>query len=271
MKKYLKLCILFFTLVVASGVYASVAVCSWNLHDFGKSKTDQSIEFIANTVKQYDIIAVQEVVVGPGGAQAVARLQDALNRKGAAWDYTISAPTTSFEHGSERYAFLWKKSKVKLVGKAWLEQKYNREIDREPYMATFRVNRKEFTLVNFHAVPTSKHPATEIPYLSFIPSEYPKLNLVFCGDFNIPESKACFNPLKSLGYQPAFTKQKTSLKNKCINEDCLASEYDNFFLIPGKTAIVQKNVILFFKCFPDITSAKHVSDHIPVIIIFDVK
>jgi hypothetical protein len=37
--------------------------------------------FIAKYIKDYDIIAIQRVVAGYGGAQAVARLTNELNRK----------------------------------------------------------------------------------------------------------------------------------------------------------------------------------------------
>lgn len=78
-------------------------------------------------------MALQEVVAGHGGAQAVAKLADELNRKGAKWDYIVSDPTSSSAYKTERYAFLWKTSKVKKIGKAWLEKKYHLEIDREPF------------------------------------------------------------------------------------------------------------------------------------------
>jgi deoxyribonuclease-1-like protein len=52
----------------------------------------------------------------------VARLNDALNRKGFKWDYSVSDPTSGDNsYKKERYAFLWKTSKIKLIGKAWLE------------------------------------------------------------------------------------------------------------------------------------------------------
>ena len=48
---------------------ASVSFCSWNIENFGKSKTDADIEFIANALKNFDIVAIIEVVAGDGGAQ----------------------------------------------------------------------------------------------------------------------------------------------------------------------------------------------------------
>jgi len=87
MKKYL--IVLLFAFAVNS-LSAQITIASWNLENFGKSKPDVVINFVANTLKDFDIIAIQEVVAGYGGAQAVARLADELDRKGAKWDYRIS-------------------------------------------------------------------------------------------------------------------------------------------------------------------------------------
>ena len=40
-------------------------------------------QFMAETLRDCDVVAIQEVVAGPGGSQAVAKLADELNRKGA--------------------------------------------------------------------------------------------------------------------------------------------------------------------------------------------
>ncbi len=245
-------------------LYAQIIICSWNLENFGKSKNDSTINFIANTVKDYDVVAIQEVVAGDGGAQAVARLSDALNRKGFKWDYTISEPTLSSSYKTERYAFIWKTSRLTIIGKAWLEKKYNLEIDREPFFATFKTNGKLFTIVTFHAITKTKQPETEIKYFKFLPAEYPNNNLIFCGDFNCPQSHTVFNPLKSLGYKPIFTNQKTSLKEKSNDDNCLASEFDNMFYNASAISFIKSGVILFYKSFSSLKEARTVSDHIPI-------
>ena len=249
-----------------------VSICSWNLKDFGKTKNDSEIDFIANTIRDFDILAIQEVVAGdPGGAKAVARLADALNRKGAKWDYTTSDPTSGTSYKSERYAFIWKTSKVSKIGNAWLEKQYSSEIDREPFFTTFKFKGKFFTLVNFHAITQSKQPETEIKHFKFLPAEYPDLNLIFAGDFNCPQSHSVFNPLKAMGYKPVFIDQKTSLRHKCINDDCLASEYDNVFYNESKIKVENSGVIHFYKAFSSLAKAEKVSDHIPVYFQFSIK
>ena len=249
----------------------NVSVCSWNLKDFGKSKSNESIEIIAKTLKSFDIIAVQEVVAGYGGPQAVARLADQLNRTGAKWEYVISNPTSGSAYKSERYAFIWKTSRVKKIGEPWLEEKYGLLIDREPFYGRFKVSDKIFTLVSYHAITKAKQPETEIKYFKFLPALYPNDNLIFCGDFNVPQSHSVFNPLRKMGYESSLVNQKTSLRQKCINNDCLASEFDNFFYHKSKIKLHSSGVIHFYKEFDNLKIARSVSDHVPIFINFSLK
>ena len=266
MNNYIRNLVLLILFVTSSSstLSAQVKLLSWNIENLGKSKSDSTIMYIAETAKNYDIIAIQEVVAGYGGAQAVARLADELNRKGAKWDYTISDPTSSSAYKTERYAFIWKTSKVKKIGKAWLEQKYHLEIDREPYFCTFQYEDKQFTLVNFHAITKNRQPETEIKYFKFLPNEYPKLNLIFAGDFNCPQSHTVFNPLKKMGYESVFIGQKTSLKKECKNENCLASEFDNIFYSSAKIKVLDSGVLHFYTNFNSLKEARTISDHIPI-------
>lgn len=212
------------------------------------------------------MVAIQEVVSGYGGSQAVARLADELNRLGTKWAYIISNPTSSLNNSKERYAFLWKTAKVRQTGIAWLEQTYNEEIDREPFFCQFSVEKKTFTLASFHAVPKSKQPETEIKYLRFMPDIYPDHNLIFCGDFNLPQSHNVFNPLKKMGYVPALTGQKTSLKQDCVDDNCLASEYDNVFFKASAFQLLKAGIVHFYRDFETLKHARAISDHVPVYI-----
>lgn len=261
----LKRFVIIFVFIVLVWPCFGLSICSWNLENFGKSKSASTIEFVANTLKNYDVIAVVEVVAGNGGAQAVAALVDALNRKGAKWDYSISNPTSSTnKYEIERYAFIWKTSKLKKIGDAWLEKKYSSEIAREPYFITLENEKKQFTVCAFHALPKNKQPETEIKYFKFLPAEYPTLNLIFCGDFNCPQSHSVFSPLKSMGYASAMVGQKTSLKQKCVGDQCLASEYDNFYFKKDRYNVLRAGIIAFYKSFSDLKEARKISDHVPI-------
>ena len=250
--------------LISCVVFSQTKLLSWNLENFGKSKSEKTISYIANSLRDYDLIAIQEVVAGYGGAPAVARLAEELNRKGAKWDYVISDPTSSSSHKTERYAFIWKTSKLKKIGRAWLEKKYHIEIEREPYLCTFQYENKQFTVANFHAITKNKQPETEIKYFKFLPAEYPTLNLIFAGDFNCPQSHTVFNPLKKMGYQSILVNQKTSLKKECRNGKCLASEFDNMYFKTSKITTINSGIISFYKNFNSLREARVISDHIPI-------
>ncbi len=51
----------------------TVTLITWNIQNMGKSKDASEIAFIASTIKHADIVAIQEVVAGNGGGQAVAK------------------------------------------------------------------------------------------------------------------------------------------------------------------------------------------------------
>lgn len=242
-----------------------ITLCSWNLKDFGKTASAEKIAFIANVVKEYDIVALQEIVaIDPGGAQAVAKLAAALNITGSKWDYSISNPTFSSSYKTERYAFLWKTASVQKKGMSWLEEKYKLEIDREPFYQDFVFAGKEFTIVNFHAITKTKQPETEIKYFKFLPEQYAGKTLIFAGDFNVPETDTVFNPLKKMGWLPALHNQKTTLKKECIADDCLASVFDNIFYPSGFVTMSESGIIPFYLSLPDLTEANIISDHLPI-------
>jgi deoxyribonuclease-1-like protein len=251
--------------------YAQVRLCSWNIQNFGKSKSDSAINYMSELLRDFDVVAIVEVVAGNGGAQAVARLADALNRTGSKWDYSVSDPTFSGPGKTERYAFLWKTSKVKKMGEAWLEQKFKTEIEREPYYADFSDHGKVFTVAAFHAITKNKQPETEIKYFKFLPSLYPGKTILFCGDFNCPESHTVFNPLKGAGFKPIFTCRKTTLKNEYKGDECLASEFDNIFYDTAKVEFISSGVVEFYKSFSSLKEARRISDHLPVYVEFRVR
>ena len=246
---------------------AQTKLVSWNLQNFGASKSDSIVQFIAKTINDADIIALQEILATPGGSKSVARLVAELNRSGAKWDYVISNPTSGT--GSERYEFIWKTSKIKLKGTAFLDSHFSIQMIREPFIATFHNGKKEFTLVSFHAVPKKKQPEVEIKYLKYFPDIYKLPNMIFLGDFNCPQSNSVFIPLMKIGLNPALLNQRTTLKMKCVGTQCLASEYDNFFVPKGIT--FKSGVIKFHTFFPNPKAARKISDHLPIYMTFTVN
>lgn len=263
MSRFLIASLLFFHIALLG----QVRLCSWNLCDMGKSKADETIDVIAGNLKDFDVVALQEVVAGNGGAQSVARLASKLCQTGTKWEYAISPPTQGTRQKRERYAFLWKPSKVRIVGKPWLDTHFTREIEREPFFATFEYAKKRFTIVNFHAITKRMQPETEVKYFKFFPEKYAGLNLVFAGDFNCPQHHSVFNPIRKMGFVPALSGIRTTLKTVCKN-GCTASEFDNIFYRRSALAVKSKGIVEFFKAFRSFSDARKISDHLPVWIEF---
>ncbi len=242
----------------------TVKLITWNLLNFGKSKDDQEMAFIADLLRPYDVVAVQEVNTGPDGAQAVARLDDELDRRGAQWDYVVSDATTGT--GSERYAYLWKPSRVRLLGRAWLEAALADDLDREPYLARFETlqNRQQMLVASLHAVPRAKRPADEIALLDELHRLYGDDHLLILGDFNLSQKHQAWDELKAAGYQPVIVDQKTSLRRKRKDGQHLANEYDNIFYEPAFLQVGASGVVDFTGEFRTLKQARTISDHLPV-------
>lgn len=243
-------------------------IVSWNLYNWGRTKDDQEIEVAAETLRDFDLVAVQEVVTSPPGAQAIGKLDAALDRTGFEWDYRISDRTTG--DGSERYAVLWKPSRVRLVGQARLASSLAGPIDREPYLARFEHRKTEQRLLvtSLHAVPSSKNPAREVALLDRLHKRYEADHVVLLGDFNLDEDDAAFNDLRRLGYRAVLHDQPTSLgrtRDPGPNGH-LASEYDNIFVETGPLRAAQGGVLDFTDRFSSLKEARSLSDHLPVFV-----
>lgn len=252
------------TEVAVSDEIPEVHLVTWNLLNFGKSKDDEEVAFMADLLREADVVAIQEVNTGPDGAQAIARLADELDRRGANWDYVVSDATVG--PGSERYAFLWKSSRVRRIGEAWLEPSLAEEIDREPYMARFETTNggQRMLLASLHAVPRAKKPADEVVLLDNLHALYPDENLLVMGDFNLSQKHRAFDDLKEVGYVPVLVDQATSLRMKRKDGEYLANEYDNIFYEPEALVSSEAGVIDFVGEFRTLKQARTISDHLPV-------
>lgn len=264
-----KLLLLFF-ITVHINVFSQVEninLISWNIRDFGKTKNSEELNQIAEIVKNTDILAIQEVVAGYGGAQAVAKLTDILNRKGSKWDYVISNPTQSSKYVTERYAFIWKTKRIKIKNRGWLLDELDSLIDREPFLLDFYLNKQKFTILNFHSRPHNKNPESEIEALCQFAVDSLTTPLLIAGDFNTSEKETVFNILKNHNYKTAVTNQKTTLKQACKRGNYLNYEIDNIFYSKNIEKLEGKDID-FVKLCDRLESARKLSDHLPVFLRF---
>jgi endonuclease/exonuclease/phosphatase family metal-dependent hydrolase len=259
---------------------------SWNLGNFGKSKTDEVIKKIAQVLKSKnaDILAIQEVTAGKGfGAKKVSDLaMELTNSTGEGWDYVVSDPTLPTSPGVERYAYVFKKAKVSVNhDKVQLLSELQDQIDREPYYGTFSFKNKssqsklDVMMFSIHTVPTAKNPKLEVETLpsSATLQKIQKENLpaIFSGDFNLGPD-ATDPTFVTLGFKGTI-KQKTSLKQKVTaTGEYLFHQYDNVYVknirVCGSGVIDFVQMLYLPVTDESLVQARTVSDHLPVYVNF---
>jgi len=248
-----------------------ISVISWNIQDFGKTKNSEELDRMAQILREADIVALQEVVAGYGGAQAVAKLADNLNRKGAKWDYVISNPTKSPKYVTERYAFIWKTKNIKIKNRGALISELDSLVDREPFFLDFYIKGRKLSLINFHSRPHDKNPEREILAITdYLKSDDFQHPIILAGDFNVDQKKIVFKGLKEQGYIAAVTGAKTTLKLNCTIDGYLNYPIDNIFY-SDKILANKSYAIDFVKACENLTRARELSDHLPVFLNFSFK
>ena len=252
----------------------NLSLASWNIRHLGRTKTDQDIHDIANILRNFDIVAIQEVVAkDPAGAQAVAKIADELNRMGSKWDYQVSDPTKSPSvYISERYAFLWKTAKVDIIHRAYLDKELEDLCYREPFVAKFKQKGKTepFYIMNYHSRKFNDRPEEEIIHFIDYPERLATDKILIAGDFNLNEKHDVWLPFYRKGFKSALQNQRTTLKTKCKGDDYLSHPIDNVYYAPG-ISMLQSGSIDLVKTCGNLARAREISDHLPVFMEFELN
>lgn len=254
--------------------YKNTTLASWNMQNLGRTKNPDELKEIANTLRNFDIVALQEVVAkDPAGAQAVAKIADELNRMGAKWDYRISDPTKSPSvYISERYAFLWKTAKVSLVHRAYLDEELEDLCNREPYIAAFKLKGESdpFYVINFHSRKHDDRPEEEIIHFLDYPKRLNSNRIIIAGDFNLDENHQVWKPFYRNGFKSSLQNTPTTLKMKCKDDEYLNHAIDNIYFASDIKPLHSGSIDIVSAC-AELESARRISDHLPVFMEFKLK
>lgn len=252
----------------------NLTLASWNIQHLGRTKTSEDIYEIANILRDFDIVVIQEVVAkDPAGAQAVAQIADELNRMGAKWDYQISDPTKSPSvYFSERYAFLWKTSKVRMLHRANLDTELEDLCYREPFVGAFKKKGKihPFYVVNYHSRKYNDRPEEEIIHFLDYRERLDSNRILIAGDFNLDEKHPVWEHFYRRGFKSALKNQRTTLKMKCKNGDYLSHPIDNVYFLSGIKMVQSGSVDIAGDC-DNLKRAREISDHLPVYMEFKIE
>lgn len=136
-------------------------IASFNLHNYGKAKSrrDHILDYYSKVIKQFDVVAVQEI--RSEDTNVVTKLIDRLNLGDGRWAISIS-PHVGRTSRKEQYAFIYNTQRVQMLGRPYLVSDPDDLINREPFVALFGClgispnQAFTFSLVNFHIDPRNK-------------------------------------------------------------------------------------------------------------------
>lgn len=254
---------------------SNLKIVTWNIKDLGRTKDEKEIIQIAKILRDYDLVAIQEVVAkDPAGAKSVAKIVDELNRMGNKWDYRISDPTNSPSvYMSERYAFLWKTSKIDLLTRAYLDKDLENLCVREPFIGKFRQKKENtpFFVINFHSRKHNDNPEEEIILFKNYHKKLKSEHVFLVGDFNLDENHIVWNDFYCYGYKSAVNGIKTTLKMHCKEGKYLNHSIDNIYYNSLLIEKISSDHVDFVKACENLEKARLISDHLPVFLECKIK
>jgi len=190
----------------------NLLIASWNIRAFGdltrkwdsddddSPKRDlHSVLCIAEIIKRFDVIAIQEVKAN------IRALRDTLKVLGSNWSLILTDVTKGSAGNGERMAYLFDTRRVQLSGlagelvvpKEWTnkigEVILDEQFARTPYAVSFKANNQTFILVTLHIKygKKSKDRIKELKGIAKWLADWASninvyhQNLIALGDFNI--------------------------------------------------------------------------------------
>lgn len=204
--------------IPAKRIDYNLIIGTWNIRAFGKvykhwtensgspKRNLRAMAYIAEIIRQYDVIAIQEVKADTSAVRML--LNEFL---GSNWGLIMSDVSAGVQGNTERLAFIFDKRRVQpsglageIVLPATAEGNPMQQFDRTPYIVGFQAMQDSFTLLTAH-IKYGKKPADRVGELTSFAqyiareirdratSAVEEKNLIVLGDFNIEERED--NPL----------------------------------------------------------------------------
>lgn len=253
--------------VIPDKTPGTIRIASFNIQAFGPHKASQPhiMNVIAQTVRRFDILAVQEI--RSKDQSLIPALVGLINSTGAKYDFLLG-PRLGDTSSKEQYAYLFNTETIDADPKAtYTVGDPHHRMHREPFVALFRAHgpdsREAFTfkLVNVHVDPDfveEELNALDDVYRAVLNDGDEEDDVILIGDFNTSERNAY-----ELGTVPYMA---TALID--TNTNILGTKaYDNlFFQAQNTVEYIGKSGVLDMLRYFNMTTetVKDVSDHLPV-------
>ena len=245
---------------------SELILASWNIRILSNNSRDsKELQYIANIIKRYDLIAVQEV----RDEKVIKRIMQILPGN---WNYIISEQVG--RRVKERYAYLYNTDLVKNIGIAYILNDPEDAFIREPFIANFVSGNFDFTLITFHALfgDSINDRRKEIRLLPEVVDLVDRAtgnekDIILLGDFNMPASDTSWVMDPYISIIPFH--EKTTITD--------TSSYDNIWMHKKFTYI--ENFLSLYEIFHfdeiifgnnDALASATCSDHRPISILLNI-
>jgi len=190
----------------------TLLLATWNLRKFGDNRRFESLQYIAEIINRFDLVAIQEITNDMTGLQKLVALL------GPNWDYIVTDSTEGIAGGSERMAFIYDKCKVffrRMAGEIVLpdskliDKDHKWQFARTPFTVAFQAGWFRFVLTTVHVyygenTAEDSRRVQEINAIAdFLKARAKKEdeNYILLGDFNIfKHSDATMKALEKHGF-----------------------------------------------------------------------
>ena len=165
----------------------TIRIASFNIQVFGRAKAskDEVMEILANTISQFDIVAIQEIRDKSG--TAIKALEVAVDDIGVNYDFVIG-PRLGRTTSKEQYAYFYKTDVIEVEGSYTYDDSGNDTFHRELYIAKFKVKNGnlDFAMINIHVDPgEATSEINALPsVISNAQSHFTESDVILLGDLN---------------------------------------------------------------------------------------
>jgi endonuclease/exonuclease/phosphatase family metal-dependent hydrolase len=267
LKRIYFLCIvLLWSLQVCAG---EVRIASWNIQHLGWGE-NKHYEALARIGSKFDLIAVQEVMTAEGLYGLHASLErETSERWGKIYSHRIGRGSYR-----EKYAYIYRKSRIKYLDGALVFLDLQDNFAREPFAARFETadGAHRFIVATIHILygQSKRDRLPEIQALAdmwrWLEESFPDDdNLLLMGDFNLRPGYPAFEPLREVA-KPMITRGATTLSTI---DRRFANLYDHIWVGHRSNLTITDSGIVEFPAILGWTheqARRHASDHAPVYI-----
>jgi len=180
-------CFLKIEKAAVSSIEKEITIASWNLKNFGQTKLNdpERIDVIVSVLKNYDIIAIQEVQ--DVSLELPGELITKMNATGENYN-VVSSDRVGRGTRKEQYLFVYDDDEIDFISDTTgFGIEPNDEFAREPFYAMFRAGNFDFYLLTIHTDPDDvdiEIPALKVAYEDLQDNTPEEDDIILLGDLN---------------------------------------------------------------------------------------